>query len=168
MDIEAQMRQRGEFPTDHPLDALRTDHSFVRQLFDSYFQARDEGDRKEFGEHILSLLEMHTSLEENVFYPRVHALDPALVDRCGDAHGEARGLIEMLKLMNESDPRAESLFRNLSATVMRHVEEEEQQLFEKVEQSNLDMAALGRDMQDFEIRMIAAHAQRPPTPGLRL
>ena len=111
---------------------------------------------------------MHTALEENVFYPRVRDLDSALVDRCEEDHGHASNLIETLKLTNEGDSQAEPLFRTLSEVVLRHVEDEEQQLFPKIEQSNLDLAGIGREMQDFEIRQIAARAQRPAAPGLRL
>jgi hypothetical protein len=37
------MRRRGEFPTDRPLEALKMDHSYLRQLFDSDFQPPQRG-----------------------------------------------------------------------------------------------------------------------------
>lgn len=39
MDLETEMRRSGEFPVDQPLVALKTDHGFVRKLFEQYFQS---------------------------------------------------------------------------------------------------------------------------------
>lgn len=168
MDIDSRMRQRGEFPADQPMEALKTDHGYVRELFDSYFRAKDAGERKDLGAHILSLLEMHTELEENVFYPRVREVDPSLVGQCEEEHAQARRLIEALKPVDEGDPQAEPLFRQLAEAILSHVDVEEQQLFPKIAQANLDLGAIGSEMQAFEIRAIAARNQRPAAPGMRL
>lgn len=168
MDIDSRMRQRGEFPTDRPIEALKTDHAYARELFDSYFQAKDAGDRRDLGNHLLALLEMHAELEENAFYPRVRALDPSLVTHFEEEHGEARQLIDTLKAMDADDPQSEPLFRRLAGAIGKHVDAEEQQLFPKIEQANFDMDALGKEMQAYEIRLIAARNQRPAAPGVRL
>ena len=167
MDIDSKIRQRGEFPVDQPLEALKTDHRFVRELFEEYFRTQDEDERKDLGGHILALVEMHADLEENAFYPRVRDADPSLVAHCEDDHAQARQLVEGLKPMDAASPQAETLFRQLADAVLRHVDEEEQQLFPKIAQANLDMAAIGSEMQAFEVRLIAARNQRPVTPGLR-
>jgi hemerythrin superfamily protein len=168
VDIDSNAYRRGEFPVDQPMDALRTDHGFARELFDHYFQARDMQEKNALGRHILSLLEMHTSLEENVFYPRVRAADPSLVDHCEQEHEQARQMMKILHLMNDGDAQAEQMFRQLADTIFRHIANEEQQLFPIIEQSNLDLSAIGHEMQAYETRMIAAHAQKPIAPGLRL
>lgn len=167
MDIDTRMRRRGEFPVNRPLDALRADHRFIRQLFDRYFQAQHEHDKRDVGAHLLLLLEMHTSLEEGVFYPRVHDVDPALLERCAHAHEQAEQLIDRLKLMDEADPQAVALFRELADAVLAHIEVEERQLIPKVQQAGLDLSAIGHEMLALETRMIAGRAQRPVAPGLR-
>jgi hemerythrin superfamily protein len=167
VDIDTSMRRRGEFPVDQPLEALKTDHQFVRQLFDRYFQAQDDDEKKDAGSHLLLLLEMHTSVEEGVFYPRVHTVDPTLLDQCAQEHDQAAQLIDTLKLMDEADPQAVALFHELADAVLRHIDTEEQQLFPKVQQANLDLGAIGREMLALETRMIAGRAQRPAAPGLR-
>ncbi|GAB3554389.1 hypothetical protein GCM10027343_42380 [Noviherbaspirillum agri] len=166
MDIDAEMRRRGEFPVDQPLEALKTDHGFVRQLFEQHFQSQEANNKKELGAHLLALLETHTALEERAFYPRVREVDPSLMDHCEQEHGEARQMIDNLKLMDEGDPHIDALYRRLSDSVLKHVEFEEQQLFPKVEQAGLDMTALGQEMQAVEIQMIAARNQRPVAPGV--
>ncbi|HJV80684.1 hemerythrin domain-containing protein [Noviherbaspirillum sp.] len=158
---------RREFPVDRPMDALRADHHLVRRLFDNYFHAGDVDDKRDAGSHVLLLLEMHTSLEEGVFYPRVNDADASLVERCEQDHEQARQLIDRLKLMDESDPQAEQLFHELADAIFKHIELEEHQLFPKVQQAGLDLSAIGHEMQAFESRMIAARQQRSVAPGLR-
>jgi hemerythrin superfamily protein len=168
VDIDAEMRQRGEFPVDQPMEALKTDHHFVRRLFDRYFQSADADEKKDAGRHILSLLEMHTALEEAVFYPRVRSVDASLIDSCEQEHDQARQLLRTLRLMNEGDPQAEPLFRQLADAIFRHIDAEEQELFPKVEQSNLDLSAIGHEMQAYETRLIGDRMQKPIAPGVRL
>lgn len=167
MDIDTRARRRGEFPVDRPLDALKADHQFVRQFFDRYFQTQDEHEKRDAGSHLLLLLEMHGSLEEGVFYPRVRDVDPALLDRCAREHEQAEQLIHTLKSMDEADPQAVALFRRLADAVLSHIETEEQQLFPKVRQAHLDLSAIGQEMLALETRMIAGRAHRPAAPGLR-
>lgn len=168
VDMDTVMRQRGEFPVDQPIEALRTDHQFVRQLFDRYFQAQDVNDKQALGRHVLALLETHTALEESVFYPRVRSVDPGLIDVFEQEHEQANQLIRTLRLMNDGDPQAEPIFRQLADAVLAHIEVEEQQLFPRVEQASFDMSAIGHEMQSVEIRMIADRTQRPVAPGFRL
>lgn len=168
MDLASEIRQPGEFPADQPMEALRTDHRLVRQLFERYFQTRDMDERHESGRHLLALLEAHAALEETVFYPRVRGVDALLVDQCELDHDQARQLIRSLRLMNDDDPQAEPMFRQLSSAVLRHMEMEEQQLFPKIEQSNLDLGRIGHEMQAFETRMTAGRMQKPVAPGFRL
>jgi hemerythrin superfamily protein len=139
----------------------------VKQLFDHYFQARDEEEKKETGWHILLLLDEHAALEEQVFYPAVRNVDSSLVDRCEQEHEQARQLIETLKLIDKGDPQADSLFHQLADAILKHIATEEEQLFAEVGQAQLDLSAIGHDMQAFEIRMIAARSPRPVAPGLR-
>lgn len=167
MDIDTSLRRRGEFPVDRPLEALKTDHQFIRQLLNRYFQTQDENEKRDAGSHLLLLLEMHTSVEEGVFYPRVRDVDPALLDRCAHDHEQAEQLINRLKIMDEADPQAVALFRELADAVLSHIEVEEQQLFPKVQQANLDLSAIGQEMLALETRMSAGRAQRPAAPGLR-
>lgn len=168
VDMDTVMRQRGEFPVDHPIEALRTDHQFVRQLFDRYFHTQDAGDKHAVGRHLLALLEMHTTLEETVFYPRVRSVDPGLIDVFEQEHEQATQMIRTLRLMNDGDPQAEPIFHQLANAVLPHIEVEEQQLFPRVEQANFDMSAIGHEMQSVETRMIADRMQRPVAPGFRL
>jgi hemerythrin superfamily protein len=167
MHLNSNIRTRGEFPIDQPIEALKADHHLIRQMFDRYFHVQDINEKRDAGQHVLLLLEMHTSLEEAVFYPRVHEINPSLVDRCEEEHEHAKQLIEQLKIMDEIDVQTEQMFRKLANEIFSHVDTEEKQLFPKILEGNLDMSAIGQEMQEFEISMIAQRGQRPEAPGMR-
>lgn len=166
MNIDITARDRGEFPVDRPMDALKADHHLVRQLFEQYFRAQDVNDKRDIGPHILMLLEMHTSLEEGVFYPRVREADASLIDQCEHEHEQAKQLIERLKIMDESDPQTEQIFHQLAEAIFQHVDREENQLFPEIEQANLDLSAIGHEMMAFETSMIADRSAGMRTPGM--
>ncbi|WP_019140191.1 hemerythrin domain-containing protein [Noviherbaspirillum massiliense] len=168
MDTDFDARRRGEFPVDAPIEALKTDHALVRQLFDRYFQAKDMNEKKDIGRRLLVVLEEHTALEEGAFYPRVRTVDPSLVDQCEQEHEKAQQLMDRFKITDESDPRIDQLYRQLADAILAHVDNEEQHLFPKIENAQLDLGAIGREMQTFEISMIADRLQKPIAPGLRV
>lgn len=153
-------RGREGFPVDQPLEALKKDHDFIQQLFDRYLQSQDTNVKKEAGPQILLLLDMHTALEEACFYPKVHGLDASLVDECEEEHQQAKQLIQQLKDVDINSPQCEQMFRQLADAIRHHIDLEENQLFPKVRQSNLDLKAMGLDMQDFEANMVAVQAER--------
>lgn len=155
------------FPVDQPMEALKADHHFVRQLFDRYLNTRDMNVKREAGPRAIMLVEMHSALEEGVFYPKVHQADPSLVDRCEDDHQQVKEMIAQLKTMSEDDPQFEQVFRQFADAVLRHVDIEERELFPKVEQANLDLTAIGIQMQMFESSMVAAQARDSGQPGMR-
>ncbi|RJF99278.1 hemerythrin domain-containing protein [Noviherbaspirillum saxi] len=160
-------RAAGGFPVDRPVDALKADHSLIRQLFETYRNTQDLSQKKEIGPRILLLLEMHTSMEEGVFYPRVSDIAASLVDRCEADHQQAKQLMTRLGTMEEGDPQTEQLFRELADAMLRHIEFEEQQLFPRVQQSGLDMHAIGMDMRAFENSLFASGDQPMHRRGIR-
>lgn len=54
--------------------------------------------------------------------------------------------------MDDDDPLAPQLFRQLAGAVIVHIESEEQEQFPKVEQANMDLTAIGNEMQTLESR----------------
>jgi hemerythrin superfamily protein len=155
------------FPVDRPMEALKSDHHLLKQMFDSYLNAPDMNTRKEAARHALMLVDMHSSMEEAVFYSQVRQAAPDLVDRCEEDHGRARELVSQLDRMDEDDAQFEQTFRQLIDTVSRHIDFEEQQLFPKVEQANLDLHAIGLQMQEFESGVFEPGANDSNQTGLR-
>ena len=163
----AQTRGQGEIPGGQPLEALKRDHRYVEQLFDRYLNSNDVAVKREAGPEIIRALELHADLEEAVFYPKVRSVDPGLVDHGEQEHQEARQLMEQLKSIDMTHPQCEQLFRQLSDSVMHHVETEEQQLFPKVQRAGIDLDALGIEMQAYEANALSAQARSAERPNLR-
>ncbi|MGV3741398.1 MAG: hemerythrin domain-containing protein [Burkholderiaceae bacterium] len=166
MDI-AQARDRGEIPGGQPIEALKRDHRYVEQLFDRYLNTNDMAVKREAGPEIIRAFELHADLEEAVFYPQVRDLDPGLVDHGEQEHQEARRLIEQLKSMDMTHPQSDALFRQLADAILHHIESEEQQLFPKVQQSGIDLEALGIEMQAYESNALSTQARSSERPNLR-
>jgi hemerythrin superfamily protein len=160
-------RDEGGIPVDEPIAVLEADHILARQLFAQYLNTEDPNVRKDTGPRILVLLEVHTALEESVFYPRVHDVDASLVDQCEAEHEQAKQLMAQLRDMDEGDPGTGRIFRQLADAILAHIDTEEQRLFPKVRQANLDLNAIGLEMQAFEASLVAARAQAPGQPGMR-
>jgi len=160
MDIDPnEHRSQSGFPVDQPLDALKADHAFVKQLFERYTTTQDMKVKEEAGPRILELLEMHASLEETVFYPAVHQIDASLVDHSEQEHQEAKQLINQLKSMQVGSAQYDQMMVQLRDSIMHHVQSEEQKLFPEVQQAGIDMTQLGIQMQAYEASMVSAQAR---------
>jgi len=162
-----QSRQRGSFPLDDPTQSLMHDHKYVRQLMQRYLGTQDERVRQQAGPQICEALQMHTTLEEAVFYPRVQELDPALVERCQDDHQEADELLVQLQELQPGEEAYDDLMQQLHDAVTAHMELEEQQLFPAVRNASMDLQDLALRMQAYESNLISTQAAsgRGAQPG---
>jgi hemerythrin superfamily protein len=155
-------------PVDEPITELEADHILLRELFAAYLNTESPDARKDVGPRILVLLAVHAAIEEGVFYPSVHDVDPALVGQCEAEHEQASPLMEQLDGMDEGDPQTARMFRQLADVILKHIDTEEQQLFPKVRQSGLDLSVIAHDMHAFEAGLIAAaQAHASQQPGMR-
>lgn len=158
---------RGAFPADRPVEALLRDHNIFRKLADAYQNSHSTEARKEAAEQILSLLEIHSRLEETVFYPAVRSVDASMIGHFEEEHQKTDDLIQSLKSMSMDDPQCDRMFRQLIDTTMHHIEEEENEFFPKLEQAQMDMAPIGLQMQAFEANLVHAQAQQSAQRGAR-
>jgi hemerythrin superfamily protein len=163
----AQPRDQGEIPGGQPLEALKRDHRYVKQLFDIYLNTNDVMVKREAGPEIIRALELHADLEEAIFYPSVRTVDPGLVGHSEQEHQEARQLMEQLKTIDMTHPQCDQLFRQLADSVLHHVESEEQQLFPKVQQAGIDLETLGIEMQAYESNALSAQARNSDQSGMQ-
>lgn len=152
-------RRSEGFPVSDPLQALEKDHNYVKKLFERYLGTQDTLVKQEAGPEILLSLELHSMLEEAVFYPAVQQIDATLVDQCKDEHEQVDQLLHQMKHMDINDPQCGNLFQQLRDAVLQHIEVEEQQLFPAIRQASLDMGALGLKMQAYEANIVATKAR---------
>lgn len=165
MDTEMN-ENRGAFPVDRPVEALLRDHNTVRRLVDAYRNSQSNDARMEAAKQIVMLLEMHSQLEESVFYPAVRDIDASMIGHFEQEHQKTDDLVQTLKGISMDDPQAEQMLSQLIDMSMHHIEEEENQFFPKLEQANMDMTPIGLQMQAFEANLVHMQAQSSQ-PGAR-
>jgi hemerythrin superfamily protein len=153
------------FPVDRPVEALIRDHNLVRQLADHYRNSDSIDVKKQAASQILQALHTHSRLEESVFYPGVRSIDPGLIGHFEQEHGKTDNLLATLQGMSMEDPRSDQMMRELLDMTMHHIQEEEEQLFPKLEQAQMDMTPIGLEMAAFEANLIHLQAQVSPAPA---
>ena len=120
------------------IELLREDHQKVKDLF-QHFEGMDSGDKREIVTTTLHELAIHTTVEEEIFYPAARkALEETdeetdLIDEAWEEHHVVKLLAAELKKMRASDKRYDAKFTVLAESVKHHIEEEEGELFPKLE-----------------------------------
>ena len=137
------------------LDLLKEDHKRVDKLFRDFESVdRDDPDAvQELVEIACMELQIHSILEEEIFYPAVRAKveqdDQEQQDLLNEAeveHETVDDIIAKLQELEPDDAMYAAYFNVLSEYVKHHVQEEETTLFPSVKSMQLDLQQLGEDM----------------------
>lgn len=135
------------------IDMLMDDHKRVQKLFRDFESASrdDEETLRELVETACIELQIHSMLEEELFYPAVRARandeQETLLNEAEVEHESVDELIAKLHELDASDPMYAAYFSVLSEYVKHHVKEEEKELFPQVkEMKELDLRQLGEDI----------------------
>jgi len=145
--------------TDDPIAALMRDHDMVRKLADKYLNSGDMEVKKQAATQLLQAIHNHSRIEESVFYPNVRCLDDNLIRHFEQDHLKVDDLLATLQGMAPDEPRAEPMMREMLTSVLSHIEEEENDLFPRLRQSNVDMTDVGLQMQALEANLVHMQAQ---------
>ena len=163
---------------------LRKDHQKVAQLFEE-FERSTQADRRAIATQIFNELEVHATLEEEIFYPAVRdgvdlgsLMEEEEIDEddMGDEespeeddesediiavsveeHQEVRDLIKQLRDMDPGSSEFEELLAELREAVQDHVAEEED-LILPAAQMKLDVESLGTQMEQRRIALVSSMA----------
>jgi len=137
------------------IDLLMEDHKRVQKIFDD-FETVDRDDAEavqELVETACMELQLHSMLEEEIFYPAVRAQINVAEQDANDLLNEAEvehetvdDLVAKLQELEPDDAMYAAYFSVLAEYVKHHVKEEEKELFPAVRQMPLDLAQLGDDM----------------------
>jgi iron-sulfur cluster repair protein YtfE (RIC family) len=131
---------------------LKNDHEAVRELFRAFAQAGGAEARRTLYRTIRHELEMHSRVEEQVFYPAVMRLraEPAreAVRGALEHHHVMDGLVAEIDQLDAEDARYSEKMRALQESMDRHMEDEEQALFAqaRIHLTDERLERLGRDM----------------------
>jgi|SRR6187551_318334 hemerythrin superfamily protein len=128
---------------------LKQQHREVEALFKQLEKAKSARPRQKAFEQIADKLAVHATIEERHFYPSVkrRQTEDSLLEAVEEHLGVKRVIADMLEL-DGSDETFEAKAKVLKDLVEHHVEEEEKELFPKV-QKLLDadeLEAIGEQM----------------------
>ena len=132
---------------------LKADHAEVKKCFKAYqklVDAEAEADeRRELAEQICSLLSVHATIEEEIFYPAARAVlgdEVDLMDEADVEHASAKELIAQIRSMGPDGDHYDAKVKVLGEYIDHHVEEEQDEMFPKVKKAGLDTAAIGKEL----------------------
>ena len=134
---------------------LQTDHRNVAALFDELEQATGKAKLSVFNQ-IKTELELHAHIEETIFYPALEKPEEThdITLEAYEEHAVVKKLLSELSRARTADDEWEAQAKALRENVEHHVEEEENELFEKAESvlSEEDIEDLGTRMQEEKAR----------------
>ncbi len=132
---------------------LREDHRRVSAMFSQYQKmANNGGDkaRQSLARQICSELKIHTTLEEEIFYPAARAAlgekGSDLLDEAKVEHASAKDLIAQLEGASPTDDLFDAKVTVLGEYIKHHVKEEQEELFPKCRKARMDLKAIGAAM----------------------
>ncbi|MCC6381115.1 MAG: hemerythrin domain-containing protein [Dehalococcoidia bacterium] len=132
-----------------PVKMLKDDHNKVKGLF-SEFESADGRSKMRIAKEAMTELEIHTKLEEEIFYPAMQRAlkEEELMAEAEEEHHVAKVLIKELEAMERADVHFDAKFTVLAENVKHHIKEEESEMLpkaSKIDRTELDR--LGEEMQ---------------------
>jgi hemerythrin superfamily protein len=147
---------------------LKQQHREVEKLFKSFEAAKSADRRRKVFEEIGDALAVHASIEERHFYPGVkkRQTEDILLESV-EEHLEIKRVIADLLHMDPQDDSFEAKVKVLQEDVEHHVEEEEGELFPKVEKliDEEELEAIGTAMEETEKELKSDGDPRLAVPG---
>jgi hemerythrin superfamily protein len=138
------------------LTILRKDHALVRSLFNKYGNAGKSSHEKKLQlfEQIRRELQIHSRAEEEIFYPAIKAVNGAesrkLVSEALNEHKAVEELLIQISRLKPTDNSFDENMETLFENVDHHVEQEEGEIFQFVEEncSEEQLNDIGRQMEE--------------------
>jgi hemerythrin-like domain-containing protein len=144
------------------IDLLKADHTHVKDLFRQYDAAGRRAHKKKQGiaAEVFAELEVHTTLEEELFYPAMKRQTDQdgkdLLAEAVEEHHVVTTLIDELKGLDPTDERYDAKFNVLMEQVEHHIEEEEGEMFPEAEEVLGDrLERLGTQLQERKQQLTA-------------
>lgn len=124
---------------------LRADHRLVSGLFEEYEKSSTKAMKKKLVSQICLELTVHAQVEEEIFYPAVqNALkDHELIPEAAVEHATLKSLIAQVEGQEPDGEMFDAKVKVLGEYVKHHVKEEQNEIFPKAKESDLDMNELG-------------------------
>src|ERR1700761_5120834 len=130
---------------------LKSDHRKVEDLFVQYEAAEADDDKKALADQICMELKIHTTIEEEIFYPALEGeIEDDLLAEAYVEHDGAKVLVnDIASGSPDQDDHYDAKVKVLSEEIKHHVKEEERPdtgMFAQARQSGVDLVALGAEL----------------------
>ena len=125
------------------VDMLKEDHNKVKDLFEQ-FESAEGRERSQIAATAIQELEIHAALEEKLIYPAIREEidEDDMMNEAVEEHHVVHVLIKELKKLKPNDPKFQAKFKVLGELVKHHIEEEEDEILPKAEESDIDWQTL--------------------------
>jgi hypothetical protein len=139
---------------------IRLDHTQVLSAFHQYEIGSSLRLKKGLADKVSLAIEIHTQLEEELFYPALRVVaDDEMLRKSTPEHDEMRGLISRLRNMPVDDVAYDDTFFDLMRHVMHHVADEETVLLPAAERLIPDqLSDLGAQMTRRRLELTGSRA----------
>src|SRR5690349_18928066 len=136
---------------------LKADHRKVEELFSQLESASGGAAKMRVFEQIRTELELHTHIEETIFYPALEEPKQThdLTLEAYEEHDVVKKLLQELSRAKSANEEWEAKAKVLQENVEHHVEEEENELFPKASKAlgAEEIEVLGEQMESEKMRM---------------
>jgi hypothetical protein len=136
---------------------IRMDHSHVLTTFHQYTADASLRVKKGLADQVCVALEIHSQLEEEIFYPALRAVaDTEVVRKSVPEHDEIRRLINQLRKLEPASTGFDEAFYQLMNSVIHHIADEETLLLPAAERVLADdLGELGARMTKRRLQLAA-------------
>jgi hemerythrin superfamily protein len=156
----AATRKTSRTPPKDAIGLLKADHREVEGWFEQFEKSRSDTKKLDLAKKICNALTVHTTIEEEIFYPAFLEAteDEDMHHEAEVEHDGAKNLIAQIESSTPEDEYYDAKVTVLSEMIKHHVKEEEQKdgMFAKARKSDMDLKALGEQMQARKDELTAA------------
>lgn len=133
------------------MDLIKQDHDHVKSLFEAFQEAEDQDEKGKIAEEVMAELNVHTLLEEEIFYPAYRQLlekeeDLEIMDEALEEHHVVHLLIKELEALGPDGERYTAKFKVLQENVEHHIQEEESQILSKAKKTEANSPEIAERM----------------------
>lgn len=138
------------------IELLKQDHREIEDLFEQYDDATDAEEKQDLALEIVEAIRLDMLVKAETFYPAVRGaikktelIDDALVEL------DAADYVATLLEEEADDALFDARVRVLRRLFAAHAERQEDELFKKVKNSDLDLSVLGEQVAERKAELMA-------------
>jgi hypothetical protein len=145
------------------IELLESQHEEMLDLFEQIEETEGDDEKLAIFQEIADALAAHATIEERIFYPAAYTGDAKeLLQEAVEEHLAAKRTLADLLQMKPSDAQFEAKVTVLKEQLEHHIEEEEDDLFEKVREamSEEDLKTYGAQMEQLYVELMQGEPRK--------